>query len=198
MKVPAYNKANRKNSGGNYEQLPKGNYVCKIMSIAEHTSKTGKAMVKIAFDIAEGEYKDFYKKKFDEDEREDKKWPGDAVYYMTIPDDNTEGFVKDQWDTFWANVEDSNNGYVFTGNEKTVKGKTFGGIFRIEQSQSDSGQIYDHTRLFRTRIAQDVRDGKVTWVPKDKLVDGSAGSGASDDGEAFMAIPDDAPVDLPF
>ena len=46
MKVPAYNKANRKNSGGNFEQLPKGNYVCKIMSIAEHTSRTGKAMVK--------------------------------------------------------------------------------------------------------------------------------------------------------
>lgn len=196
MKVPAYNKANRKNSGGNYEQLPKGNYVCKIMSIAEHTSKTGKAMVKIAFDIAEGEYKDFYKKKFDEDEREDKKWPGDAVYYMTIPSDGCQAFITDQWDTFWANVEDSNNGYVFDGNEKTIKGKTFGGIFRIEQSQSDSGQVYDHTRLFKTRIAQDVRDGKVTWVPKDKLVDGGAGS--SGDGGDFMAIPEDAPVDLPF
>jgi hypothetical protein len=123
-------------------------------------------MLKIAFDIAEGEYKDFYKKKFDEDDREDKKWPGDAVYYMTIPTDGCQAFITDQWDTFWANVEDSNNGYVFTGDEKTVKGKTFGGIFRIEQSQSDSGQVYDHTRLFRTRIAQDIRDGKAVGALK--------------------------------
>lgn len=194
MKVPTYNKSNRKNSGGNFEQLPKGNYVCKIMSVADHTAKSGKAMIKIAFDIAEGEYKDFYKKKFEEDDREDKKWPADAVYYMTLPYEGCQAFITEQWDTFWANVEDSNNGYVFDGNEKTVKGKTFGGIFRIEQSQSDSGQVYDHTRLFKTRIAQDVRDGKITWVPKDKLID----TGSASDGGDFMAIPDDAPVDLPF
>ena len=194
MKVPSYNKSNRKSSGGNFAQLPKGNYVCKILSVAEHTSKTGKPMLKIAFDIAEGEYADFYKKKFDDDDREDKKWPADAVYYMMIPSDGCQEFIIDQYDTFWANVEDSNNGYVWAGNEKTVKGKTFGGIFRIEQSQSDSGQVYDHTRLFKTAIAQDIRDGKVTWVPKDKLVDGGKAAGSDD----FMAVPDDAPVDLPF
>lgn len=194
MKVPSYNKENRKNGGGNFEQLPKGNYVCKILSVGEHTSKAGKPMIKIAFDIAEGDYKDFYKKKFDEDDRDDKKWPADAVHYMTIPSDGCQAFIKDQWDTFWANVEDSNNGYVFDGNEKTIKGKTFGGIFRIEQSQSDSGQIYNHTRLYKTRIAQDIRDGKVTWVPKDKLVDDGNSSGSDD----FMAIPDNAPIDLPF
>ena len=194
MKVPSYNKENRKNSGGNYEPLPKGNYVCKICEIKEHTSKNGKAMLKIAFDIAEGEYKDFYKKKFDEDDREDKKWPADAVYYMTIPYDGCQGFVTEQWDTFWANVEDSNNGYVFTGDEKTIKGKTFGGIFRIEQSEAESGQTYNHTRLFRTRIAQDIRDGKVTWTPKDKLVEPSNAGGVPD----FVNIPEGAPSDLPF
>lgn len=192
MKVPSYNKENRKSSNGGYEKLPKGNYVCKILSVGEHTSKAGKAMIKIAFDIAEGEYKDFYKKRFDADERADKKWPADAVYYMTIPSDGCQAFVTDQWDTFWANVEYSNNGYVFTGDEKTVKGKTFGGIFRIEQSRSESGQLYDHTRLFRTAIAQDIRDGKVTWIPKDKILD----EGPADGG--FVSVPSDVPVDLPF
>ncbi len=193
MKVPSYNKENRKTGGGNFEQLPKGNYVCKIISVAGHTSKkTGKPMVKIAFDIAEGEYKDFYKKRFDEDDREDKKWPGDAVYYMTVPSDGCEAFITEQWDTFWANVEDSNNGYVFTGDENTVKGKVFGGIFRIEQTQVDSGQVYNHTRLFRTRIAQDVRDGKVTWSPKDKLVEYVPSSAD------FVSVPEGLPSDLPF
>lgn len=194
MKVPAYNKENRKNSNGNFEQLPKGNYVCKICEVKEHTSKAGKPMLKIAFDIAEGEYKDFYKKRFDEDDREEKKWPADAVYYMTIPEDGCAAFISDQWDTFWANVEDSNNGYVFTGDEKTVKGKTFGGIFRIEQSQAESGQIYNHTRLFRTRIAQDIRDGKVTWSPKDKIIEQDTSGELPD----FLKVPEGAPSDLPF
>lgn len=195
MRVPSYNKDNRRTMG-NYDPLPKGNYVCKIIQAGEYKSNKGKDMIKIAFDIAEGEYKDFYKKKFEADERQDKKWPGDAIYYMTIPTDNCESYIVDQWDEFWGNIEESNNGYVFDGNEKTIKGKIFGGIFRNEPSQSDSGQVYDHIRLYRTRLAQDVRDGKVTWVPKDKELkrNKNVSSGTDD----FMSIPDDSPVDLPF
>lgn len=191
MKVPTYNKENRK-TVSNYEQLPKGNYVCKIMGIEEVTSKNGNRGIKVSFDIAEGDYKDFYTKKYQADDREDKRWSPDAVYWISIPYDDCPGYIQDGWDTFWANVEDSNNGYVFNGNEKTVKGKTFGGFFRIEQTEYN-GRIYDHTRLAKTCIAQDVRDGKATWSPKDKLLDQSSGS--NDD---FIAIPESAPVDLPF
>ena len=173
-------------------QLPKGNYVCKIMGIEEVTSQKGNKGIKVSFDIAEGDYKDFYTKKYQADDREDKKWSPDAVYWISIPYDDCPGYIQDGWDTFWANVEDSNNGYVFNGNEKTVKGKTFGGFFRIEQTEYN-GRIYDHTRLAKTCIAQDVRDGKATWSPKDKLIDQSSGS--NDD---FIAIPESAPVDLPF
>ena len=192
MKVPSYNKANRK-AESNYTQLPKGNYVCKIMKVEQATYKNGKSGLKISFDIAEGEYKDFYSNKYREDDREDKKWSNDAIYWLSIPYDDCEGYIQDGWDTFWANVEDSNNGYVFTGDEKTVKGKVFGGIFRIEQTEYN-GRIYDHTRLNKTRIAQDVRDGKITYVPKDKLISQSSPSGSSDD---FIAVPE-GPVDLPF
>lgn len=195
MKVPNYNKENRHN-GGNFEPLPKGNYVCKILAVSDYQSAKGKKMLKIAFDIAEGQYTDFYKKKFDEDDRDDKKWPADAVYYMTIPTEGCESYIVDTWDTFWANVEDSNNGYVFIGDEKTVKGKTFGGIFRIEQTEYN-GNVYDHTKLFRTNIAQNIRDGKVTWVPKDKLISGSASSSSSSSDD-FISVPVDSPTDLPF
>lgn len=192
MKVPTYNKENRKKAGGNFQQLPKDNYVCKIMNVEEVTYRNGGSGLKISYDIAEGEYKDFYLAKYTEDEREDKKWANDAVYWLTIPTDGCPGYVSDAWDSFWANVEDSNNGYVFTGDEKTIKGKTFGGFFRIEQTEYN-GRIYDHTRLYRTCIAQDIRDGKATWSPKDKLIN-SEGSGGDD----FVAVPNDSPIDLPF
>lgn len=193
MKVPTYNKENRKKAGGNFQQLPKGNYVCKILNAEEMTYKTGKTGIKISFDIAEGEYKDFYANKYRDDDREEKKWPRDAVYYLSIPYDDCPPYISDAYDSFWANVEDSNNGYVWTGDEKSVKGKTFGGIFRLEQSEYN-GKIYDHTVLYRSCIAQDIRDGKITWIPKDRTIGPAAG--ASDTG--FIDVPAGAPEDLPF
>lgn len=195
INVPKYNKENRK-TGGNYEMLPKGNYVCKVMAVEEVKYKNGHSGVKISFDIAEGEYKDFYTKKYQEDDREDKKWSYDAVYYLGIPYDGCGLWVIDGWDTFWANIEDSNNGYVWNGDEQAIKGKVFGGCFRIEQSQNEeTGQIYDHVKICGTRIAQDIRDGKVTWTPKDKLIDTTAAPAGSD----FVSVPDNvSEMDLPF
>lgn len=196
INVPKYNKENRK-SGSSYERLPKGNYVCKILNVEEVTYKSGKRGVKISFDIAEGDYKDFYMTQWNENTKEDKKWSFDATYYITIPYDGCESYIIDGWDTFWANVEDSNNGFIWDGNEQTIKGKIFGGCFRNEQSQNEqTGQIYDHTRLAGTRIAQDIRDGKVTWTPNDKLIEKAPAPAVNDNG--FISVPEVAEMDLPF
>lgn len=189
IKVPAYNKNNRRQS---FDQLPKGAYVCKIMHLEEATSKKGNSMIKIYFDIAEGDYKDFYKKQYEADTREDKVWSYDATYHLTIPTEGCIPFITEQWDTFWADIEDSNNGFVFDGDEKKAEGKTFGGLFRIEQTEANNGNVYDHTRLAFTRIAQDIRDGKITKLPKDKLV-GTEGS--ADD---FVNVPETTAEDLPW
>ena len=188
IKVPAYDKNNRRQIR---EQLPKGGYVCKIMNIEEMTSQKGKQMVKISFDIAEGDYKDFYATQYKADTSEDKKWSNDATYYLTIPYDDCEAWITKNWDTFWADIEDSNNGYVFDGNEKTVKGKTFGGVFRIEEREYN-GTTYTNTRLAFTTIAQNIRDGKFRTA-EDKLLPRSSSTDSS-----FMEIPEDAVNDLPF
>ena len=187
INVPKYNKENRKKT---FEQLPKGAYVCKIMNVEASKSKKGQDMIKISFDIAEGDYKDFYTKQYQSSTSEDKHWSYDAVMYLVIPYDGCEPFVQQNWDTFWADIEDSNNGYVFDGDEKKVVGKTFGGVFRIEQNEGNNGNIYDHTRLAGTRISQDIRDGKVTKLPKDKIVEAAAPKTASADG--FIDIPQNA------
>ena len=192
MKVPSYNKANRK-TYKEYKPLPKGNYVCKLLKVEEFFSRNGARMLKFAFDIAEGEYKDFYMKQFNEDTRENKKWSADAVYYLTVPTENCEAYVQDGWDTFFGNIEDSNNGFIWDGSSASIPGKTFGGIFRIEQTEYN-GRIYDHTRLYRTCIAQEIRDGKATWTPKDKLLEIKSPDGS----DGFIGVPEDAPLDLPF
>ena len=132
----------------------------------------------IAFDIAEGQYKDFYKAQYDANSSEDKKWPNDAVFRLTIPYPNCPDYVVTNYDTFFADLEDSNNGFVFGGDEKTLKGKLIGAKMHIEQSEYN-GRVYDHTRMKWTCIADDVRNGKAGRLPNDKLIAGSSGSNRS-------------------
>ena len=171
----------------------------KIKSVREDKWPSGDECLRIAFDIAEGEYKDFYQKQFDANTSEDKKWPMDAVFTLNVPTDGCEQYVWDNWNTFFADLEDSNNGFVFGGDVKTLKGKVIGGLFHIRQSENN-GTIYDHVAMKWTRPADDVRSGKYGKLPNDKLISGNKGrssaKAAVDDG--FMDVPEDAEEEVPF
>lgn len=196
----SYTKVNRENAikGFSFELLPKGAYVCKILKVAEVENKSGKGKhVEIGFDIAEGEYKDFYMKQFEANTSEDKKWPTDARYNLGVPDDSSPEWLVQNWDTFWTNVEDSNNGYVFDGDGDKLKNKLFGGLFHNEQSEYN-GNIYDHTRLKWTRAAQDVRDGKYGKLPNDKLITAATKSSGKKQDDTFMNVPEGTAEEIPF
>ena len=192
----SYTTSNRKNAAKSFQTLPKGAYVCKILKATEEPNKDGKGShIEIAFDIAEGEYKDFYLKQYNANSNEDKKWPWDARYYLSIPSEDAAEWQIQNWDTFWTNVEDSNKDYCFDGDGDKLKGKLFGGLFHIEENESN-GNVYEHTRLKWTRAAQDIRDNNYGKLPNDKRVSVSTTPKASDDG--FMDIPDGAADSIPF
>ena len=188
MALPTYDKTKRRKS---FQILPKGAYVVTIKSAKEENNKSGVGShLTIAFDIAEGEYKGFYQSQFESDTNEDKKWSRDAIYYVTVPNDNSPQYVWDNWNTFFADLEDSNGGFVFGGDVKTLKGKLIGGKFHNDQSEYN-GNVYDHTRMRWTCPADDVRNGKAGKMPKDSLIVSSkpaAGTTSSDD---FMDLPED-------
>ena len=196
MALPTYNRNNRRKV---FEALPKGAYVIKILSAKTTQSSWGEDQIAIAFDIAEGEYKDFYKGQFDRNTSEDKKWPIDAIYYLTIPHDGCADYVVTNYDSFFADLEDSNNGFVFSGDEKALKGKVIGGKFHIKQTEYN-GNIYDHTRMKWTCVADDVRKGKAGRLPNDKLVDtsGTSGNGSSADSYAAGGFSNSDDDEIPF
>jgi len=196
MTLPTYDKSKRKKS---YQQLPKGAYVIKIKDAKEEKWPSGDSVIRIAFDIAEGEYMGFYLKQFEENTNEDKKWPMDAVFNLNVPADNSQQYVWDNWNTFFADLEDSNDGFVFAGDLKSLRGKVIGGLFHIRQSEY-KGTIYDHTVMRYTRTVDDVRAGKFGKIPKDKLIDGSAPTSSSPrtDDNGFMTIPESEEERLPF
>ena len=88
MALPTYDKSKRKSN--NFEQLPKNAYVIKIKGAKEDTWPSGDKVVRIAFDISEGEYAGFYQKQFDRNTNEDKQWPFDAVFNLNVPADNSQ------------------------------------------------------------------------------------------------------------
>lgn len=197
MALPTYDKSKRRKS---FQQLPKGAYVIQIKGAKEIKNKTGTGShIAIQFDIAEGEYKDFYLKQYQSNTSEDKKWNNDAVYRLGVPHEGSQAFVFDNWNTFFADLEDSNNGFVFNGDVKTLKGKLIGGKFHIEQSEYN-GNVYDHTRLRWTCVADDVRSGNPGNMPKDKLISSgsSAGGATQTDENGFMTIPDGGDDEIPF
>ena len=196
MALPSYNKADRRQ---NFEQLPKGAYVVRIKDAKIAKDKNNNNQLVIAFDIAEGEYKDFYKGQFDRNTSEDKKWPIDAIFYLTIPHDGCADYVVTNYDSFFADLEDSNNGFVFSGDEKTLKGKLIGAKMHIRQTEYN-GNVYNHTRMKWSCVADDVRNGKAGRLPNDKLVDssGASGNGSSADSYAAGGFSNSDDDEIPF
>ena len=92
---------------GEYKKLPAGGYVCSIVRAECTKSKNGKEMLKLAIDIAEGEYKDFYLNQYlqeQERNKEQAKWRGS--YYQL-----TEGDSMGRFKGMLLNIEKSNSGY---------------------------------------------------------------------------------------
>lgn len=187
-------------TGSVFDPLPKGAYIIKILRAAEEQNKKSDknpdgrgSHVKIAFDVAEGEYRDFYKKQFDASTNEDKTWPYDAIFRLAVPDDDSAQWMIDNFGTFIASLEESNTGYHWDWDETKWKGLVIGALFRNEQSEKD-GNVYNHIRPYWFRPAQIVRDGKFGKLPKDKLVTPKPSISGND----FMAIPDGAADETPW
>ena len=129
-------------TGSIFDPLPKGAYVLKILRAAEEQNKNSEGShIKIAFDIAEGDQKDFYKKQFDASTNEDKRWPFDGVINLAVPDDNSPQWMIDNFGTFVSVLEESNSGYHWDWDETKWKNLLIGGLFRIEQTESNGTEI---------------------------------------------------------
>lgn len=176
------------------EVLPAGAYVAKIVSARVDENSYGSSLV-IAFDIAEGQFKDFFKKDFDNNPREDKKWRG--VYRIFLPKD--DGSEKDEWtkrtlgNALYA-IEDSNNGYKWAWEESTLKGKSVGVAYRNKEWEYNGNRGWT-TECGKLVSVEDVRNGKVKPLKDRPLKNAPATSATNTSADAFADVKDE---ELPF
>lgn len=150
---------------GEYEVLEPGGYICKILSAKEEKTKTNKNALIIAFDIVEGDNKDFYKKKFDEDTRLDKKWPSNGIYRQMLEGDKAMGYFKGMITA----LEASNPNFKWDWDESKLKDLKFGGIFGREQYEANDGSHKFSTKLRFIRSVEKIKNGEFE-IPADKLL----------------------------
>ena len=158
-------------------QLPVGGYVLKITGVRYEAGQNGYSdRIVIAFDVAEGEFAGFFKKRFDSDTNEDKKWKGTTTLYVPKED----GSKQDEWTarrfkTFTNALEDSNSGYKWDWEESKWKGLLVGGAFGEVHTLIDGKQIQYNT--FKSAYSvDDIRKGNFK-TPKPQYKNGTyAGS----------------------
>lgn len=154
--------------GGTREILPAGGYIAKILNAEEKNYTWGNVLL-ISFDIAEGEHAGFFNADYQNNTNEDRRWRG--TFRLHIPKD--DGSEKDGWtkNTFngaiWA-IEESNPGYAWNWDEKTLKDKMVGVLFRNEEwRSSNTGNTGWDTKCCKLESIEDIRNGKFK-IPKDK------------------------------
>ena len=153
-------------TGGAREILPAGGYVCSILSAKEETFSWGSRLA-LAIDVAEGDYAGFFKRDFDSNDREDKKWRG--IYRVNIPkDDGSEmdAWTKRSFGNFIYSVQESNPGFSWDWDEKKLKGKKLGVLYRNREWEMDNRTGWT-TEAAGSCTVEDIHNGKFR-LPKDK------------------------------
>ena len=169
---------------GEFEVLEAGGYICKIINAKVEKSKTNKEMLVIAFDIAEGDHKDYFKKRFDNNTSLDKKWSTNGIYRQMLEGEKAVGYLKG----LMTSLEASNSNFKWEWDESKLKGLSFGGIFGREQYEAFDGTLKFTTKLQFIRSVEKIKNRDFK-IPDDKLLNKK-----QDEGE-YITVNDD---ELPF
>lgn len=151
--------------------LPAGGYICKILNAEETESKGGKPMLKVSFDIDEGEFKGYFRDLFkgwkeNSDDPATVKWPFTGTKWVMFY--NSDGKTNRDFKSFCTALEDSGTKVWIndTFDVNGLRGATLGVIFRREEHE------YNNARSWRTvpvgfRSVKTIEEGSFN-IPEDK------------------------------
>lgn len=153
---------------GDYESLKLGAHEVVIKNAYEYTGMTGNTSLKIEVDIdGKDEQKGFYQKQYDNNTNSNKKWPNASCKYISLREDDT---CLALYKGFTTIIENSNPGYTWNFDEKTLIGKKLCGVYGLEEYEDSEGNIRTATKLVQFRSLDKIDNIK---IPRVKLLDGT-------------------------
>lgn len=194
-------KKQAQNQGG--AKLPAGAYVCKVLAVKYENGADGTSdRIAVQFDIAEGDYKDFFKNQYDANTSEDKRWKGSVRIYVPTDDgSDRDAWTKRNFASWTDSFEKSNVGYSWDWDEKKWKNKLVGIVF------GTTGTVISGRNITYTepRFAVDVEKVRKGTAPEAKFKEkngykesASGSQSAPVDANGFMQIPDGVEEEIPF
>lgn len=183
---------------GQFEQLTPGGHIVKILHAEVGKSKNEKEMLILSLDIAEGgEFDGIFRRAFDirkrsGDGRTLPKWPNGGMFYQLTTD--RDGNTNPRFKGLIKAIEESNMGYAWNWDERTLHGKLCGMIFREEEYPKSDGTIGTTVKPMAVCPAG---EAFAKEAPKKKLLDANsfAAQPAASDNGGFTQVDDD---ELPF
>lgn len=152
-----------------FKALPIGAYECIIRKAEVYTnSKTGKESFKVEVDIASGEYKGYFQKRFDNNNNSTKTWDNNSTRYLAFEGDNTAYFKG-----FITCVENSNPGYTWNWDETKLTGKRVCGVYQYEEYEKQDGSRAVKVRLSKFRSLDKMKESNDNLNDSVRLLNGS-------------------------
>lgn len=186
--------------GGSGKALPPGGYVCRILKAKlTKTKDKGNPMVEAIVDIVDGEYAQYFSKRYDENKEKhgkEAKYPNNGILRVVAADEN--GKTKRNFKSFVTAIEESNQMEVPKDNDeafiKAITGKEIGILFGREEFIGGDGKTHFSTKPRWYRSVETIINGEFD-TPKDQLLDNSYYPSATDADlpDSFSAIEDSIP-----
>lgn len=152
-----------------FKALPIGAYECIIRKAEVYTNgKTGKESFKVEVDIASGEYKGYFQKRFDNNNNSTKTWDNNSTRYLAFEGDNTAYFKG-----FITCVENSNPGYTWDWDETKLTGKRVCGVYQYEEYEKQDGSRAVKVRLSKFRSLDKMKESNENLNDSVRLLNGS-------------------------
>lgn len=189
---------------GEFQALPPGGYICKILKTEERNTTNGMPMIAAVLDIVEGEYKDYFRNLFDERKKNNTditkqiKYPNDGIAYIFVYEYQSNKTSR-QFKSFCQAIEDSGTQIVWGENfQNSIQEANIGVVFRREQEEYN-GKLYWHTKPYVFKSCESIKKGDYK-IPDDKAAKQVSVSDDSPFGsdEPFPDSFEKANEDIPF
>lgn len=183
--------------GGN--TLPAGGYVCRIIQAKLSETKDKKLpMVEALIDIIDGDYTQYFSKKYERNKKEHgktAKYPNNGILRVVAVD--ADGNTKKNFKSFCTAIEESNQIELPRDNDaaflKAIKDKEIGVLFGREQFESTDGNLLWSTKPRWYRSTESILN-KEYEIPEDQYLEPSVPYATGIEGvDSFSAAEDDIP-----
>lgn len=184
---------------GTFDLVELGGHYAVVKQVSETQSSTGKDMIVVLFDFDKNDKQaGYHSQAFNNDSREEKKWPFNGSKYIMVHDFNDPNKTSRAFKTFCTCIEKSNNYSIQWGGASwgaQFKGKKIGVVYGEEENSYDWKTFMRRVPKWFCNI-----DGVATArVPEAKYLPGHNSQPVVTDANGFIAVPENADgEDIPF